>query len=83
MYLQLLPLTDQVILSAGAINTPQLMMLSGIGPADHLRQMDIPVIRDLPGVGQHLMDHYGTGSLVFTIDQAVSLTRERCLSTSN
>ncbi|MEM7227084.1 MAG: choline dehydrogenase [Pseudomonadota bacterium] len=50
----------EVILSGGAINSPQLLMLSGIGPADHLRQLDIPLIQDLPGVGQNLQDHLNT-----------------------
>ena len=48
---------DHVILCAGAINTPQLLMLSGIGPADHLQEHDIPCLHDAPGVGQNLMDH--------------------------
>jgi len=47
----------EVILSGGSINSPQTLMLSGVGPADHLRAMDIPVVADLPGVGQNLMDH--------------------------
>ncbi|NNE24126.1 MAG: choline dehydrogenase [Rhizobiales bacterium] len=47
----------EVILSGGAINSPQLMMLSGIGPADHLKARGIEVALDLPGVGQNLMDH--------------------------
>uniref|UniRef100_A0A7I4Y515 Choline dehydrogenase n=1 Tax=Haemonchus contortus TaxID=6289 RepID=A0A7I4Y515_HAECO len=46
-----------VIICGGAINSPQLLMLSGIGPADHLRTHDIPVVVDLPGVGQNLVDH--------------------------
>eukprot|EP00096_Caligus_rogercresseyi_P014940 TRINITY_DN7397_c0_g1_i1.p1 TRINITY_DN7397_c0_g1~~TRINITY_DN7397_c0_g1_i1.p1 ORF type:complete len:653 (-),score=111.34 TRINITY_DN7397_c0_g1_i1:380-2338(-) len=66
----------EVILSAGAINTPQLLMLSGIGPRDHLRQLGVPLLRDLP-VGQNLMDHFGTGALVFTIDQPISLVQSR------
>ena len=48
---------DQVILSAGAIGSPQLLMLSGIGPAAHLASLAIPVVLDLPGVGQNLRDH--------------------------
>ena len=48
---------DQVILSAGAIGSPQLLMLSGVGPAGHLEEMGIPAVLDLPGVGQNLMDH--------------------------
>ena len=47
----------EVILSGGAINSPQLLMLSGIGPAAHLRQHGITVVRDLPGVGGNLQDH--------------------------
>lgn len=47
----------EVILSGGAINSPQLMMLSGIGPADHLRAMGIEPVIDLAGVGQNLQDH--------------------------
>jgi choline dehydrogenase len=47
----------EIILSGGAINSPQTLMLSGVGPADHLRALDIPVVADLPGVGQNLHDH--------------------------
>ena len=47
----------EVILSAGAINTPQLLMLSGVGPAAHLADHGIAVIADRPGVGQGLQDH--------------------------
>ena len=49
--------STEVILSAGTINSPQLLMLSGIGPADHLATHDISVVHDLPGVGQNLQDH--------------------------
>ena len=47
----------EVILSAGAYGSPQLLMLSGIGPAAHLQQHSIAVVQDLPGVGQNLHDH--------------------------
>jgi choline dehydrogenase len=47
----------EVILSAGAVGSPQLLMLSGIGPADHLRDIGIPVLVDSPGVGANLSDH--------------------------
>ena len=46
-----------VILACGSIQTPQLMMLSGLGPAQHLKKHGIPVVVDLPDVGQHLRDH--------------------------
>src|SRR3954470_12181826 len=47
----------EVLLSAGAIGSPQLLMLSGIGPADHLHEVDVAVRHDLPGVGRNLQDH--------------------------
>ncbi|MGY8997934.1 MAG: GMC oxidoreductase [Alphaproteobacteria bacterium] len=47
----------EVILSGGAINSPQMLMLSGIGPAAHLREHGIEVRQDLPGVGRNLQDH--------------------------
>ncbi|MDH3666882.1 MAG: choline dehydrogenase [Paracoccaceae bacterium] len=47
----------EVILSGGAINSPQTLMLSGIGPADHLREHGIEPVLDLPGVGANLQDH--------------------------
>lgn len=47
----------EVILSAGAIGSPRLLQLSGIGPADHLRAVGIDVVHDLPGVGANLQDH--------------------------
>jgi choline dehydrogenase len=48
---------NEIILCGGAINSPQVLMLSGIGPADMLRQFDIPVVSDLAGVGGNLQDH--------------------------
>jgi choline dehydrogenase len=47
----------EVILSGGAVNSPQLLMLSGVGPAEHLRSLDIEVVANLPGVGENLHDH--------------------------
>jgi choline dehydrogenase-like flavoprotein len=51
--------TSEVIVTSGAIGSPKLMLLSGIGPAAHLRQHGISVVQDLPGVGQNLTDHFG------------------------
>ncbi len=48
---------NEIILSAGAILSPQLLMLSGVGPASQLNGLNIPVLLDLPGVGQNLKDH--------------------------
>jgi choline dehydrogenase len=47
----------EVLLAGGAINSPQLLLLSGVGPADHLRAQGISPVLDLPGVGQNLQDH--------------------------
>ncbi|KAI4595948.1 hypothetical protein KJ359_006239 [Pestalotiopsis sp. 9143b] len=50
--------TREVILAAGAFNTPQLLKLSGVGPRDELESFDIPVVVDLPGVGGNMQDRY-------------------------
>ena len=50
---------EEIILSAGAVQSPQLLMLSGVGPADHLRSLGIQVVHDLPGVGKNMKDHPG------------------------
>ena len=55
--------SKEVILSGGAFNTPQLLLLSGIGPAAHLKSLDIPIVTDLPGVGQSVADNYEAGIL--------------------
>ena len=47
----------EVILCGGVVDSPKLLMLSGIGPADHLRAVGVPVVLDLPGVGTNLQDH--------------------------
>ena len=47
----------EIILTAGAIVSPQILMLSGVGPAEHLGQMGIPIVHALPGIGQNLRDH--------------------------
>jgi choline dehydrogenase-like flavoprotein len=68
----------EIILCAGAIGTPQLLMLSGIGPADHLRSLDIPVLTDLPGVGTNLQDHPAV-AVAFECNQPVSLASAESL----
>jgi choline dehydrogenase len=55
----------EIILCGGAVNSPQLLMLSGIGPADHLRAVGAPVLHDLPGVGANLQDHVDASVLQF------------------
>lgn len=47
----------EIILCAGAIDTPRLLLLSGIGPRKHLEEVGIPVVKDIPGVGENLQDH--------------------------
>lgn len=55
--IETIPAAREVILSASSINTPKLLMLSGIGPAGHLREHGIEVLADRPGVGANLQDH--------------------------
>ena len=62
----------EVILSAGAVHTPHLLLLSGVGPAAELKQHGIPVVHDLPGVGKHLLDHVSCGVL-FKVKDGESL----------
>ncbi|MBL9098861.1 MAG: choline dehydrogenase [Alphaproteobacteria bacterium] len=61
----------EVILSCGAIGTPQVLMLSGIGDAEYLRRFGIPVVCDLPGVGQNLQDHLDV-NVQYTCTQPVT-----------
>jgi choline dehydrogenase len=60
--------TSELVISGGAIQTPQLLMVSGIGPAAHLTNHSIPVLIDHPGVGQNLWDH-----MLFTLTHRVNL----------
>lgn len=62
----------EVLLCAGTIGSPHLLLLSGIGPADHLGALGLPVVADLPGVGENLQDHLSAG-VVYACTQPVSL----------
>jgi choline dehydrogenase len=62
----------EVILAAGAIGSPQIMLLSGIGPAEHLRQHGIAVVLDRPGVGANLQDHLQL-RLIYKVDGIATL----------
>ena len=64
--------SKEVILSAGAIQSPQILMLSGVGPKEHLQEMGVEVIHDLPGVGRNLQDHIASGGGSYTITNPVS-----------
>jgi choline dehydrogenase len=55
--------TREVILCGGAVNSPQLLMLSGVGPADHLKQHGITTVADVPGVGGNLQDHLDASTM--------------------
>ena len=62
----------EVLLTAGALQSPQLLMLSGIGPREHLREQGIPVLHDLPGVGQNLQDHLQL-RLLFKVKKPITI----------
>jgi choline dehydrogenase len=64
---------DRVVLSAGAIRSPQLLMLSGIGPKDQLEPLGIPIVHELPGVGQHLWNHL-SAQMTFKVKDGIALT---------
>jgi len=66
----------EVILAGGSINSPQLLLLSGIGPKEHLNSVGIPVVRDLPGVGENLHNHASFG-----IDFVMNMKKENELNT--
>lgn len=63
--------SKEIILSAGAIRSPQLLMLSGIGAEEELLKHNIPVIRNLPSVGKNFHDHVGLDLLYFTINESI------------
>ena len=62
----------EVVLCGGAINSPQLLMLSGIGPAKHLAEIGIEIAKDLPGVGQNLQDHLAV-AVAYACNEPISI----------
>jgi choline dehydrogenase len=54
---------DEIVLSAGSVGSPHLLMVSGVGPADQLSVAGIPIVAELPGVGQNLRDHPGVNTI--------------------
>jgi choline dehydrogenase len=63
---------DRVVLSAGAIKSPHLLMLSGIGPKEQLQQFGIPLVHELPGVGQNLHNHL-SAQVTFKVKDGMTL----------
>ncbi len=64
---------DRVVLSAGAIKSPHLLMLSGIGPEDQLQQFGIPTVQELSGVGQNLWNHL-SAQITFKVKEGITLS---------
>jgi choline dehydrogenase len=68
---QVIRANKEIILSAGALQSPHLLQLSGMGPAALLREFNIPIIQDLPGVGENLQDHLQY-RLIYELNQPIS-----------
>lgn len=72
----------EIIVSGGAINSAQLLLLSGVGPKDHLQSLGIPVVANLP-VGLNLQDHIYPGGIHFKINQRITLVQRRVVNLPN
>lgn len=72
--------TKEVILCGGAINSPQLLMVSGVGNGDELKKLGIPVVANRPGVGQNLQDHLEM-HIQHVSDECFDVSTERFFST--
>lgn len=70
----------EVILSCGTFNSPQLLMLSGVGPAEHLTSIGVPVIRHLPGVGRNMYDHMSHFGPTFIVNTTHSSLNAQLIS---
>ncbi|KAM5535291.1 hypothetical protein V8D89_010976 [Ganoderma adspersum] len=70
----------EVILCAGTVGTPQLLMLSGVGPAEDLQRMGIPVVQHMPAVGRNVIDHVSSGPIPFRTKPALTydFLKESC-----
>ncbi|MCI0781387.1 MAG: GMC family oxidoreductase N-terminal domain-containing protein, partial [Chloroflexi bacterium] len=66
---------DRVVVSAGAIKSPHLLMLSGIGPEDQLQQFGIPTVNEVPGVGQNLWNHL-SAQITFKVKEGITLAAD-------
>lgn len=70
----------EVILSAGAIGSPHILLNSGIGPCGHLQQVGVRCVHNLPGVGENLQDHIAVGGIIWRIDEPVSIVVSRIVN---
>jgi choline dehydrogenase len=71
----------EIVLCAGALGSPQLLFVSGVGPAETLRRAGIPVLADLPGVGQNLLDHPLVSIALTPRDEVLPRADDPCLGT--
>lgn len=64
---------DEIVLSSSAVKSPHILMLSGVGPADQLNKLGIPVVYDNPNVGQNFSDHASAGGVTYRIDKRTGI----------